>query len=163
LLHGWALTEQGYEEQGLAQMRQGLAFWQATGAELVRPHCLALLAETYGKVGRVEEGLSVLAEALAAGEKTGEGVHEAELYRLKGHLTLQRFNVQGSRFNVGNPQSVIRNPQLEAEACFHNAINIARRQQAKSLELRAVMSLSRLWQQQGKNEEARQLLAGIYG
>ena len=63
---GWALSEQGHGEQGLAQMRRGLAFWQATGAELVRPHCLAMLAETYGKVGHVEEGLSVLAEALAA-------------------------------------------------------------------------------------------------
>jgi predicted ATPase len=120
LLHGWALTEQGYGEQGLTQMRQGLAFWQATGAELVRPHCLAMLAETYGKVGQAEEGLSVLTEALAAVDKTGECAHEAELYRLKGELTLHRASIQ-------NPQSAFCHLQSEAEACFQKAIEIARK------------------------------------
>ena len=81
---GGALAEQGRGEEGIAQMRQGLAVYQATGAELWRPYWLALLAEAYGKVGQVEEGLSVLAEALAAVEKTGERMWEAELYRLKG-------------------------------------------------------------------------------
>jgi predicted ATPase len=87
------------------------------------------------------------------------------LYRLKGQLTLQRLNVQGSTFNVANPQSLTPNPQAEAEAeaCFLKAIEIARHQQAKSLELRAVMSLSRLWQSQGKQQEAHELLAEIYG
>jgi len=76
---------------------------------------------------------------------------------------LQKFQVSGSKFQVENPQSAIRNPQLEAEECFLKAIEIARKQQAKSLELRAVMSLSRLWQSQGKREEARQMLAEVYG
>ena len=103
-----------------------------------------------GKIGQVEEGLSMLAEALAVVDRTGQRGYEAELYRLKGELTLQQFNVQGSKFKVENPQSAIRNPQSEAEAYFLKAIEIARKQQAKSLELRATMSLARLWQQQGK-------------
>jgi predicted ATPase len=88
---------------------------------------------------------------------------EAELYRLKGELTLQQFQVSSSKFQVDNPQSAFRNPQLEAEACFHKAIEIARKQQAKSLELRAVMSLARLWQQQRKKKQAHKMLAEIYG
>ena len=100
----------------------------------------------------------MLAEALAFVDKTGVRFYEAELYRLKGELTLQKFQVSGSKFQVANPQA-----GAEAEACFHKAIDIARRQSAKSLELRAVMRLSRLWKKQGKKEEARQMLAEIYG
>jgi predicted ATPase len=133
-------------------MHRSVIARQAMGAKIVEPYLLARLAEAYGKVGQGEEGLSVLAEALAVVDTTGERVNEAELYRLKGQLTLQ-------------PQGP--GPKLqceeEAEAYFHKAIEIARRQQAKSLELRAVMSLSRLWQQQGKKEEAHALLADIYG
>src|SRR5713101_7513815 len=93
--------------------------------------------------------------------KNGERLYEAELYRLKGQLTLQKFQVSGFKFQVTSPQLLTPNPQAEAEAeaCFHKAIEIARKQQAKSLELRAVVSLSRLWQQQGKKQEARQMLA----
>ena len=163
MLRGWALAEQGQAEEGLAQMRQGLVAYQATGAESARPLYLAMLTEAYRKVGQPEEGLSVLAEAVATAYKTGERFYEAELYRLKGELTLQQFKVQGSTFNVDNPQSAFHNPQSEAEEYFHKAIEIARRQSAKSLELRAVMSLSRLWQRQDKKEEARKLLAEIYG
>jgi rubrerythrin len=97
--------------------------------------------------------------------RTGERAHEAELYRLNGELTLQQFKVQSSRFKVANSQPLIPNPQteVEAETCFLKAIEIARRQSAKSWELRAAMSLSRLWQQQGKKEAARQMLEEIYG
>jgi predicted ATPase len=123
------------------------------GAQL--PNVLFLLAEAYGKVEQVEEGLSVLAEALAVVDKTGERVWEAELYRLKGELSLQS--------GVRSLQSEITSTQVEAEACFQKAIEIARVQSAKSWELRAVMSLSRLWRQRGKKEESRQLLAEIYG
>ena len=111
MLRGWALTTQGKEEEGITQMQQGLAAWRATGVELERPYWLALLAEAYGKVGRVKEGLSVLAEALAQVDKTGARLHEAELYRLKGELTLQQFNVQGSKFKVQSRKSAIRIPQ----------------------------------------------------
>ncbi len=99
---GWALAEQGQGEEGIAQMGQGLATLRATGAEATRPYALALLAEAYGKVGQAEEGLIALAEALELVHKTGERMGEAELYWLKGELTLQQFNVD-------NPHSAIRN------------------------------------------------------
>jgi len=152
IVRGGALAEQGQEEEGIRQMRQGMAAMQATGSEAGK-FFLTYLAEAYRRVGQTEEGLSVLAEALAFANKTGRRVDEAELYRLKGELTLKQSGVRG-------PESEV---QKEAEACFLKAIEIARKQQAKSLELRAVMSLARLWQQQGKKEEARQLLAEVYG
>ena len=163
MFRGWALAEQGQGEEGIAQIRQGLAAYQALGSELIRPYCLALLAEAHGKVGQAEEGLSTLAEALARVDKTGERLYEAELYRLKGTLTLQKLSVASYQLPVTSTQHPAPNTQTEAEACFHKAIEIARQQQAKSLELRAVMSLSRLWQQQDKKKEAHELLAEIYG
>jgi predicted ATPase len=145
ILRGWILAEQGQNEAGIAQMRQGIAAYQATGAE-GEARNLALLAEAYGNIGQAEEGLTVLTEALAVREKTGARNSEVELYRIKGELLLR--------------QAVPSAPQ--AEACFKQALDIAHRQQAKSLELRVAMSLSRLWQQQGKRAEARELLAPIY-
>ena len=124
----------------------------------------------YGKAGQTEKGRNTLAEARALVDKTGERVYEAELYRLKGTLTLQKeaggwkleTSPSSSQASSLKPQ-VSREVEREAEECFHKAIEIARRQQAKSLELRATMSLARLWQQQGKKEEARQMLVEIYG
>jgi TOMM system kinase/cyclase fusion protein len=147
ILRGWALAEQGQSVEGIAQMRQGIAAWRATGAELQRPYYLALLAEAHGKAGQADVGLRVLAEALTAVHTTGERQHEAELYRLKGELLLKQ--------DVPDAQ--------EAERCLRQAVDVARQQQAKSFELRAAMSLSRLWQRQGKCAEARQLLEPIYG
>ena len=143
---GWALAAQGQGEEGIAQMGQGLAAIRATGA-VGSPHVLAKLAEAYGGIGQAEEGLHRLAEALAAMDNTGERCDEAELYRIKGELLLR--------------QAVPDAPQ--AEACFQQALAVAHHQQAKSLELRAAMSLSRLWQRQGKRAEAQQLLAELYG
>ncbi len=163
-LRGWALVKQGQRrEEGIAQIRQGLAVYRDTGAELGRPYYLAELAEACGLVGQAEEGLRVLAEALAEVHKSRE-FSEGELFRLKGELTLQQFQVSNSKLQVPNPQHLIPNPQVEAEAeaCFQKAIAIARRQSAKSWELRATVNLSRLWQQQGKKEEARQQLEAIY-
>ena len=88
ILRGWALAEQGQGEEGISQIRQGLAAHRARGQSCARPYFLALLAEAYGKAGQVEEGLTVLAEALTVVDKTGERFYEAELYRLKGELTL---------------------------------------------------------------------------
>jgi predicted ATPase len=166
---GWALVEQGQGEEGLVQMRQSLDSCQAMGTKLLRPYCLALVAEAYGKVDQTAEGLTVLAEALALVDKTGERWCEAELYRIKGELTLQK-EARGWRLETSSsfPQASSPKPQVsqvvlrEAETCFLKAIEVAQHQQAKSLELRAVMSLSRLWQQQGKKEEAQQMLAEIY-
>jgi predicted ATPase len=125
------------------------------------------LVEAYGKGGQVEEGLSVLAEALAQVEKTDERFYEAELYRLKGTLTLQQANQKAKGKNQKakietDPRSLNPDPQGEAEACFLKAIDIARQQQAKSLELRTTVSLARLWQQQGKTSEAHQMLSELY-
>jgi predicted ATPase len=152
ILRGWALAEQG-EREGIGQIRRGLAVLRAAGSELWRSYYLALLAEAYGKTGQREEELSVLAEALASVNKTGERFYEAELYRLRGELTLVQSNVQRLESSI----------QKEAEACFLKAIEVARKQQARSLELRAATSLARLWQQQSKRVEAHQLLSEIYG
>ena len=146
IVRGWALAEQGQVKEGIAQMQQGLVALRAMGTELNRPWVLAWLAEAYGKVGQVEEGLTLLAEALALVDKTGMCVGEGGLYVLKGWLLLA-----SSREN-----------KVDAEACFLRAQEIARRQQAKLPELQATMSLARLWQQQSKQKEAHQMLSEIY-
>jgi class 3 adenylate cyclase/predicted ATPase len=137
ILRGWALVEQGQGEAGLAQIRQGLAAQRAGGVATAAN--LTLLAEASRKVGQLEEGLRVVAAA--------QGSRRAELYRLQGELLLTRSSEH----------------QSEAETCFCQALDLARRQEAKSLELRATMSLARLWQQQGKRTEAHALLAPVYG
>ena len=142
---GWALAAQGRYEEGIAQMRQGLAARRAIGAGITLAEFSARLGEAYGRTGQAEEGLRLLAEALAVVDK-GDLWYEAEMHRIKGELLLR--------------QAVPDAPQ--AEACFQQALAVARRQQAKSWELRAALSLSRLWQQQGKRAEARELLAPIY-
>jgi class 3 adenylate cyclase/predicted ATPase len=146
ILHGWALAHQGQAREGIAQIVQGLIACRATGAETLRPYFLALLAEAQGTLGEPEEGLTVLTEALTLANTTGERRYEPELYRLKGELLLQQ--------NSAN--------QAEAEACFHHSLDIARSQQAKSWELRVATSLARLWQRQGKRQEAHDLLAPVY-
>lgn len=116
---GWALAEQGQTEEGIAQMRQGQAALRAMGEKLGQSAYLAMLAEAYGKVGQAEEELTLLAEALAVVQENGERFREAELYRLKGTLTLQKFQVSGSEFQVPrSPESEVRSPEAEAEECF---------------------------------------------
>jgi predicted ATPase len=156
IMRGWALATQGQCEEGLTQMRQGVTAMHGTGAKGGVPYFLALLAEAYGTAGQVDAGLDALAEALQAVHDTGEGFYEPELSRLRGELLLVQA---GSR-----PQGQDARPMLDnAESCFQQALAMARRRQAKSLELRAAMSLGRLWQRQGKRAEAYQLLAEIYG
>jgi TOMM system kinase/cyclase fusion protein len=158
IFRGWALAQRdaepaarhGQREEGIAQMRQGLAAWRATGAAVFQPYGLALLAEVSAQVGQIEAGLTLLAEALALTNDKGERRWEAEIYRLKGELLL-------------HAECGVQNATLTAEACFQKALDVARQQQAKSWELRAAMSLSRLWQRQGNRDAARQLLAPIYG
>jgi len=147
LYRGWALAAQGQGAEGIAQIRQGLAAYQATGAALGMPGFLARLAVAYGQVGQVDEGLHLVVEALAVVDTTGERYYKAELHRLHGELLLRQA--------VAEAQA--------AEACFQQALAVARRQQAKSWELRAATSLSRLWQHQGKRAAAYDLLAPVYG
>lgn len=162
ILRGWALFEQGLRQVGIAQMQQGLVAFRATGQEMARLYLPALLAEACGKAGQVEEGLSTLAEALAQVDKTDERFYEAELHRLKGELLLvQKSKEQKSKVE-DSPGSSVQSPESEEEECFLKAVEVAQRQQAKSLELRASMSLARLWQSQGKQLEAHSMLSGIY-
>ena len=144
---GWALALQGRDEEGLAQVRQGITAWRATGAALHVPYLCTLLADVAARLGHREEGLQALAEAATLVEQHDERWWEAEVCRLRGVVLLRQPGT----------------PHAEAEACFQQALDVARGQEAKSLELRAAMSLSRLWQQQGKQDAARELLAPIYG
>ncbi len=166
VLRGWVLTEQGQEKEGIAQIQQSITAMRAMGAELWRPYVLALLAEAYGKVGEGAEGLVVLTEALATVDRTEERFYEAELYRLRGELTLRAGEKakwgNGEMAQIPDPSAQILEPKGEAEACFLKAIEVARKQQAKSLELRAVMSLARLWQSQVKSAEAHRMLSEVY-
>jgi predicted ATPase len=145
--HGWALAMQDQGETGMAQIHQGMAAVLATGETVSQPLHLVLLVEAVGRTGQVEEGLRLLAEAMAAFEASGRGDLLTEAYRLQGELLLRQTAPDA----------------IQAEACFQQALAIARRQHAKSWELRAAMSLSRLWQQHGKRAAARELLAPIYG
>jgi predicted ATPase len=144
---GWALAAQGQDEAGIAQIQQGLAALLALGQRNAWLQLLVLLAEAAGHAGEVNEGLRRLAEALTGFEESGRGDMLSEAYRLQGELLLRQ----------AVPDAV------QVEAAFQQALAIARRQQAKSWELRAATSLSRLWHQQGKRAEAYEILAPIYG
>jgi hypothetical protein len=151
VFRGMALIAGGHAEEGIGQLREVL-YHSAGALEHLRTPFLAHLAEGYGLAGRVDEGLAVLAEAMALVESTGVCVSEAELNRLKGELTLKRPEA-GSNSEV----------QEEAETYFRQALKVARLQSAKSWELRATMSLARLLARQGRRGEARAMLAEIYG
>jgi predicted ATPase len=154
-VQGWALVERGAVEEGITQLQQAQAAWRVMGTGLARTHIAVRLAEAYGKGGQAEAGLRELDEALNAVHDNAEyyRIYEAELYRLKGELLLQPLAGGGGA----------RITPTEAEVCFQQALDVARHQRAKSLELRAVMSLSRLWQHQGRQAEAHGLLAATYG
>jgi predicted ATPase len=167
-LRGWARAELGDRREGIAQMRQAMIAHGETGSEIARLHYRALLAEALMKDGQIEEGLALVDETLEAAIRTGGYYLLAELYRLKGELLL-KYGLSDCR--LGGESATLQrteqfrdtsNRQSEAEGCFHQAIRIAQRQSAKSLELRAVLSLSHLWQRQNKTQEARQMLLEIY-
>jgi predicted ATPase len=147
VLRGWSLAVQGHAAAGMPQIQQGVTALRTLGVQVFLPCCLAILAEAYGQAGQPEAGLPVLAEALEAARQGHLCWWEAELYRLQGELFLR-----GSAAH-----------HAEAECCFQHALTVARRQQARSLALRAATSLSSLWQRQGKADAARQLLAPISG
>ena len=146
ILRGWALVRQGQRHEGMAQIHQGFAAYRELGMAMEDPYFLALLADAYASSGEIAPGLAALADALARLPRGRGFFYEAELHRLRGELLLRQ----------ATPDA------LQVEECFHQALAIARHQEAKSLELRAAMSLCRLWQQHGKSGEARQLLAEVY-
>jgi class 3 adenylate cyclase/predicted ATPase len=147
MLRGWALAMQGQGEAGMAQVRQGIAAYQATGAAVGVSYWCLVRAEVCAHLGHTAEGLQALAKAHTWMEQQEERHWEAEIARLRGVLLLRQPGT----------------PPAEAEAWVQRALDVARRQEAKSLELRAAMSLSRLWQQQDRRAEAYELLAPIYG
>ena len=142
IMKGWTLIEQQRHKEAIEEIRAGLAALEATGTELVRPHFLALLAEALKEGDQRDDALRTLEEGLNLAHQTGEVYYEAELYRLKGEVLLAN-------------QSKV----ADAEACFAQSLKIARRQKAKSLELRTAMSMARL---RNKEKEGRALLARVY-
>jgi predicted ATPase len=145
MLRGAALAAQGENKEGIAQLREGLAAHRDTGAKVAVPYFLAHLAEAYARTGQLDKALNLMSAALAAMERTDERFGEAELYRLKGELSLMRGE-----------------EEVAVEADYRQALDVARRQEAKSLELRSATSLSRLLQKQDKPDEARQILGEVY-
>ncbi|MDX6007666.1 adenylate/guanylate cyclase domain-containing protein [Cupriavidus necator] len=153
VLSGWAHAEMGRQQEGIAQMQSGLAAYLATGARLGQSHFLTLLAESYGHIGQTEQGQRILAEAKAMAQSCGERYCEAELYRVEGELAcpdVPASALDAERWGV-------------AQACFEKAISVARDQSAKSMELRATLSLARQWQRQGRSGAARERLTEILG
>jgi class 3 adenylate cyclase/predicted ATPase len=146
IVEGWALAEPGQSEQALNAIRQGLEELRLQDALSDRNELLSLLAEACARTGRPAEGLLAVAEALAFADASSETFLNADLYRLRGELLLQH-----------DPAAM-----PDAEACFHQALEVARRQQARSLELRAALSLAQLWCRQGKTQPACELVQRVY-
>ncbi|MEH2527183.1 MULTISPECIES: adenylate/guanylate cyclase domain-containing protein [unclassified Bradyrhizobium] len=146
VIRGWALTQSGEVQTGLTQIRQGIPAWRATGAGLYEPYFLGLQAEAHGRSGATEEGLDLVAKALERAEETAEGWFEAELHRIMGELML--------RLPKPDPAA--------AEARFRQAASVARQQGARLWELRAATRLARLWREQGRRDEAHDLLSPLY-
>lgn len=145
ITHGWAIAMQDNLEQGLAFVQEGVGAWRRMGILLRQPDYLLLLAEVYIKSGQFEAALRTLDEAVTTASATGERFGESAIHRHRGEIWLAAGKAADA-----------------AETAFHQALQVARQQKMKLLELRAAVSLSRLWQQQGKIAEARELLAGIY-
>jgi predicted ATPase len=143
VFRGWVLTALGQAQEGLALVTQGLSMYRATGAMLWTPSMLTRVAEAYARLGQPVEGLNCLAEAAQIIESTNERIWEADVYRVRGDL----LNATGD--------------QAAAEQSYRQALVVARRQSAKFWELRATTNLARLWRDQGKRAEARELLAGL--
>jgi predicted ATPase len=162
---GWVLAKQGQTEEGIKHLAHGAAGWRSQGSDLWRPYWLALLVEAYTVAGRTAEAMAALSEAMNIAERTGETFYLAELYRLKGEIVQHLFQPskeESSACSVSHPQLSTSAVSADAEGCFRRAIEVARHQQAKSLELRATTSLARLLAKQGRRDEARRMLAEIY-
>jgi predicted ATPase len=157
VMRGLVLAKQGRTSEGILQMRQGLAAMRTTGAELNRAYFLAQLSEAYARTGQAEAGLDAVTEALELVDKGGERWWEAELHRLWGELLLLSKDLNDrAQASTPTPRAA------EAKGCLQQALTIARQQQMRALELRAAVSLGRLWRRQGRGAEARQLLIEIY-
>ena len=152
ITRGWALTEQGQIQEGIGEMRQGILEHQQTATALLRPQYLAWLSEALGKVGEYEKALGHVDEALRLAHRSGDASYLPELHRIRGELLLRQ-----AKGNF-NPRTI-----TDAEECFRRSIKIARRQEAKSWELRTSVSLARLYQTQNRAEEAQEALTLVFG
>jgi predicted ATPase len=152
VVYGWALFWQGQAEQGLGEMQEGVKAFYTPPRRLFVPLLLALQAEAHLKLGQSSEAYTAISEALTIIDQNGEGWWESELYRLKG----EQLRQAGAKRQASHIDT-------DVEACFHQALDVARQQQAKSLELRAAMGLARLWQSWDKCQDAYELLAPVYG
>jgi predicted ATPase len=164
-LYGWALAALGRTDEGLEQIRGSLAAQRAAGAEIARPQFLSMLVEAARFGGRQDEALAAVQEALAVSERTGNSYWDADLYRLKADLLLEAaLTVYRLKADL-LLEAALTEPStfVDVEACCHRALEIARRQHAKSLELRAATTFARLRQRQGRIDEARIFLSEIYG
>ncbi len=176
-VRGSALIAQGRAQEGIASLRRGIDAAKILGISFLLPQYLMRLGQAYASLGQSEAAVAALSEALAERASMGKHYdHDAELYRVKGELTLQsqailrqisdKSQISQDKSENTNPKALTSNTQAEvereAEECFLKAIEIAQKQQAKSLELRATMSLAHLWQQQGKRSEAHKLLVDVY-
>jgi predicted ATPase len=159
ILLGWVLVNRGKADEGIAQMSGGMEAYWATGAELLRPYFLGLLADAFSEKGSVERALALVDEALQIVDKTGERFYEAELHRQKGALLIRSHGEHPDSHNLTSQSSSLS----RIEGCFLKAISIAQRQQAKWFELRSAIDLARLWRHHGRIGEAHSLLAQNYG
>jgi predicted ATPase len=165
MTRAWALIERGRRGEGIEQMRQGFAAYQATGTELLTPYFGSLLAEALGKERKAEEGLRGLKEWVEVAHLNGNESHLAEAYRIMGELLFvqSKSRAVSQAPSAGKAAFEAEPPSIaQVEACFNQSIKIAREQKAKSWELRTVMSVARLYQNQGKQKQAQVLLAEIY-
>jgi predicted ATPase len=148
---GFVLVHQGQVKEGISKLHQALEIYKATGLRFSLTDLLGSLAEAYGKYGDMEKAMDFMEQALAEVQRGGEQYYEAELYRIKGELTLMKSDIK-NRTEIEN----------EAEKCFYQSITLAQKQMAKSFELRSTTSLYHLLQKQSKKKEARDLLTNIY-
>jgi tetratricopeptide (TPR) repeat protein len=159
ITHAWSLLDQELTEEAIDQMRHGLAAYHATGAEILRPHFLAVLGHALSRRGQFDEGLRLLEEGLEATQRTGETSCESELYRLKGEVMLMQTKAAGiAQTDWAGDLAAGKSLVAQAQACFDQAIRIARRQGARSWEQRAAISLAQLYQEYGKREDAKAML-----
>ncbi len=155
--YGWALAREGLVNEGLVLIRKALTGYRDVESKFLQAEAMAILAEVLRDAGQTEEALTVAERGLETVRDTGMRRYEVEISVLKGDLLVRRLE----RMSQNNPQLITRD-QKEAEACFQHAIETARWQQAKTIELRAMVGLARLWQKQNRHSEARQRLAEIY-
>ncbi len=157
IVHGWSVMKLGEPQEGLLEVESGVAAFRATGAGLAQTYILSLLADAHRQLGHYDKALQVVTEALAVGRKNGERVFEADLHRLHGQLLFERAVGPDADLAQSLPDDIFE----AVQASYQRAVTLARRQQARAFELRAMTGLARLWAGRGRAREARDRLQVI--